>query len=105
GPCVPTSSCATRSSNRCLPGLCVPSVERQRTKARSISTTSGSARNSTEPLKPSALRRLEKFARQRQHVGVRCSISAYFWFARSFSRASSGFLLPCLYLVPKLRVC
>jgi hypothetical protein len=40
-------------------------------------STLRSARNSTEPLKSSALRPLEKFATQRQHVGVRCSISAY----------------------------
>src|SRR5215471_15773061 len=76
-PCAPTSSCATRSSNRCLPVSCVPLADRQRTKPRSINTTSGYARNSTEPSKPSALRRLEKFATQRQHVGVRCSVSAY----------------------------
>jgi hypothetical protein len=44
--------------------------------APSISTTSGFARSSTEPLKLSGLRRLEKLARERQHVVVRCSISA-----------------------------
>ena len=45
-------------------------------QAPSISTTSGFARSSTEPLKLSGLRRLEKLARERQHVVVRCSISA-----------------------------
>jgi hypothetical protein len=63
-------------TNRCLPASCVPLADRQRTKPRSINTTSSSARNSTKPLKPSALRPLEKFPTQRQHVGVRSSISA-----------------------------
>jgi hypothetical protein len=49
---------------------------RPKSKPPSISTTSGFARSSTEPLKLSGLRRLEKLARERQHVVVRCSISA-----------------------------
>jgi hypothetical protein len=59
-----------------LAGFVRPFGRPPKNQTRSINTTSGSARNSTEPLKPSALRPLEKFATQRQHVGVRCSISA-----------------------------
>ena len=58
-----------------LAGVVRPFGRPPNNQPRSINTTSGSARNSTEPFKPSALRPLEKVATQRQHVGVRCSIS------------------------------
>jgi hypothetical protein len=54
--------CATMSSNRYLPASCVPLVKHPSSKPRSISTTSGSARSSIEPLKLSGWQRLEKLA-------------------------------------------
>jgi hypothetical protein len=60
-----------------LAGVVRPFGRAPKVQAQSISITSGSARNSTEPLKRSALRRLVKLARKPQHVVVRCSISAY----------------------------
>jgi len=59
-----------------LAGVVRPFGRAPKVQAPSISTTSGFARSSTEPLKLSGLRRLEKLARERQHVVVRCSISA-----------------------------